>query len=377
MKAPDERDAVPAAAAPRPQPAGSAPAPAEPAVTSARITGIDLARSLAIFGMFAVHVGPTEAEGWLGGLYAVAHGRASMLFMVIAGVGVSLLAASPRISRRRARGFLLWRAALLLPLGLALQELDHGAAVILQVYAVLFLVAIPALRLPDRGVLGLAGAVATLGSAGFLWGSLSAPDVFDRGPVAWSDPAADILHGLVLSGPYPLITWLAPFLFGLWLGRRDLRSPVVRRRLLVVGTAVAVAVTVISRGLRAALGLGDEPTGWSQLALDTAHSQMPLWLIGSTAIAAVVLGVSLHLADAAPRLARPLVHTGQLALTAYVGHLLALHAAPGLLTADRVGPALVILLAFVAVSVVVATLWRAVLPRGPLEAVLHLPRWLG
>jgi uncharacterized membrane protein len=59
-----------------------------------RIPGIDLARGLAIIGMLAVHVGPTHLDGFAGRLYALPHGRASILFVLVARVGVSLLAAS-------------------------------------------------------------------------------------------------------------------------------------------------------------------------------------------------------------------------------------------------------------------------------------------
>ena len=133
-----------------------------------RIVGIDLARCLAIFGMFAVHIGPTDAQGWLGTSYAAAHGRASLLFVLVAGVGVSLLGTSPRTTGAQVRIRLLWRALLLLPLGLSLQELDHGAAVILQDYAVLFVVATVALLLPDRWLLGAAAITLPLGSIAFL-----------------------------------------------------------------------------------------------------------------------------------------------------------------------------------------------------------------
>ncbi len=338
-----------------------------------RITGIDLARCLAIFGMFAVHVGPTDADGLLGAFYRLPHGRASLLFVLVAGVGVSLLAASTRTSPMQARSKLVWRAVLLLPLGLALQELDHGAAVILQDYAVLFVVAILLLALPDPGLLGLAAVALPLGSIGFLWGRLEDPDRFARASAGLSDSFVDVLHRLVLSGPYPLITWLAPFLLGIWVGRRDLRSRAVRRHLLVWGTAVAVAAFTLSRLLQEVLGVTDDPTGWDHLVVDTPHSQMPLWVIGSTASAAAVLGAALFVAEALPRGTRPLVLAGQLALTVYVGHLLALHAAPAALTADEVLPALVLLGGFALASVVFATLWRRGFPRGPLEAVLYLP----
>jgi uncharacterized membrane protein YeiB len=353
--------------------AGS-PSP-RPEFPRARISGIDVARALAIVGMFAVHIGPTDAEGLLGYLYAAPHGRASMLFVLVAGVGVSLLAASPSNPPGRTNLKLLWRSALLLPVGLALQELDHGVSVILQDYALLFVVAMLLVPRSDRWLLRLTALAVPLGSLGYLWGKLQAPEVFTRETIALADPAGEVAHRLVLSGPYPLITWVAPFALGLWLGRCDLRSRAVRLRLLGGGTAVAVISSATSHALVAWLGDPGDPTGWDHLVVDGAHSQMPLWLVGSTAAAVAVLGGSLLAADALPRLSRPLVLTGQLALTVYIGHLLALHVGGDRFTAPDVGPAAAILLAFTLVSILFAVGWRAVFDRGPLELLLHLP-WM-
>lgn len=340
-----------------------------------RIAGIDLARALAILGMLAVHVGPTDVEGLAGTAYGLSHGRAAILFGLVAGVGVSLLAGSRSTSPLQARGKLLWRAAILLPLGLWLQTLDHNVFVILQDYALLFIVATALVGVGDRWLLALSGVSATLGSLAYLWGLIAAPDAFERRPVAWGDGAGDILHGLVLSGPYPLLTWLAPFALGIWIGRRDLRSRRLWWRLLAVGAGVGVAARAGAVVVQARLGEPGATVGWDHLLLDEPHSQMPLWVIGSTGTAVLVLGASLLVADRLPRLNWPLVATGQLAFTVYVGHLLALHLERDLLTADTVGAASLRVLGFTVAAALLATAWRALLPRGPLELVLHLP-WL-
>jgi uncharacterized membrane protein YeiB len=348
-------------------------APVETRRPTSRITGIDLARAAAILGMLAVHVGPTEGEGFAGALYAAPHGRASILFGLLAGVGVSLLAGSSRTTPAKARVTLAWRAALLLPIGLALQLLDHGALVILQDYALLFVLGLVMIAVPDRWLLALAGAFAVFGSLGFLWGTIAAPAVFDRGPIAITDPVGSIVHGLVLSGPYPLITWAAPFLLGMWLGRRDLRAPAVRMALLAGGGAAAVLAVVTSAGLVAVFGEPTETAGWDHLLLQAPHSQMPLWLIGATGSAVFVLGGALIVADRAPRLVRPLVATGQLALTVYVGHLVALHLAPDALTAEEVLSAVGLVAAFTLTAAVFASSWLAAFRRGPLEMLLRPP----
>lgn len=336
-----------------------------------RIAGVDLARALAILGMFAVHVGPTDAGGLAGRLYAAPHGRAAILFGLVAGVGVSLLAGSRTASPARARLVLAWRVALLLPAGLALQLLDHGVFVILQDYALLFLLGILVVGLADRWLLVLAGASVLLGPTGYLWGLIHGS--FSREPIELTDGVGEILHGLVLSGPYPLITWAAPFLVGMWLGRRDLRARLVRVRLLLVGGGIAVLALLASVGLAALLGDPGGAPSWLRIVSHEPHSQMPLWLLGATGSAAFVLGGSLVVAEAARRVAWPLVATGQLALTVYVGHLLALHLAPEALKADEVGGAAALVAGFAAASAVAAVAWRAVFARGPLEVVLRPP----
>jgi hypothetical protein len=60
---------------------------------SDRVVGLDVARALAIIGMFGAHVGVvaddvgSSPSTWLG----VVNGRSSILFAVLAGVAVALL----------------------------------------------------------------------------------------------------------------------------------------------------------------------------------------------------------------------------------------------------------------------------------------------
>ena len=339
-----------------------------------RVRGIDLARAVAIIGMFAAHVRPrSDPVGLAETLYAIPYGRAAVLFGLVAGVGVSLLAASPRATGTRTTLLLLWRAAILLPAGLALQHLDHGVFVILADYALLFVAAAVLVRLPDTWLLAVTAAAAAAGPVTYRWGELHRPAVFTRDPVLWGDPIPEILHGLVLSGPYPLITWLAPFAFGMWLGRRNLRSRRGALTLSIAGATIAVGCWYLpDLAARFAPGV-DTDTGWWFLLNPEPHSQTPAWLIGSTASAAAALGLCLLVAAAVPRLSWPLTAAGQLAFTLYVLQLVALHLAPDALRDEEVAGALLILAGFTAVSAVLAVAWRAVFPRGPAEYVLRLP----
>jgi len=84
----------------------------------------------------------------------------------------------------------------------------------------------------------------------------------------------------------------------------------------------------------------------------------------------------LLLADRLPRATWPLAATGQLALTVYVGHLLLLDAHPELVEREAVPAASVSVAAFMLLAAAACTLWRAFLPRGPLEAALAAPWWI-
>jgi uncharacterized membrane protein len=352
-----------------------------------RLRGVDAARAIAVLGMVMVHFGPNpRPDTFLGDLYGVSHGRASVLFALLAGVGVALLVGgrsrgqpTNRQPTFLARGRLILRGALLLPLGLWLQQLDHGAYVILQYYTAYFLFAALVLTLPDRWLLAGGAAVLVGGPLVYLWGSMVAPAWYTGDPASLGDPAGKIFRDLLLTGKYPLITWAAPLLVGLWIGRRNLATPAVRWWLLILGLAVAVAAALASDWLIVTLGgpferLGDP--GFAVLLTDEPHSEMPLWMLGSIGSACAVLGGMLLLADRLPRATWPLVATGQLALTVYVGHLLLLDAFPELLKRDTVPEAFLTVGAFMLLAVAASTLWRAVVPRGSLEAALAAPWWI-
>lgn len=327
-----------------------------------------MARAVAIVGMVAVHIGPTDVEGLSGDAYALSHGRSVLLFVLLAGAGVSLL------DRGRSAGLtpvrLLWRALVLLPAGLALQELDHGVAVILQDYALVFVVALALRPLGDRWLLAVAGMVFVLGPLTHVSLEHAYPDVVTGYTTALSDPPGEIVRGLVATGPYPLITYLAPFALGMWIGRRDLTEARVVLWVFLVGAAVAVGVLWLGTALHDAVGT----SGWWALALDPEpHSQSLVWLTSSSGVASAVLAACVAAAALVPRAITPLVALGQLALSVYVGHLLVITAFEDVVRVDDVAGAALRLLAFTVVAALLTWGWRAVFRRGPLELALHAP----
>jgi uncharacterized membrane protein len=356
--------------------------------TSRRLAGVDVARGLALLGMAAVHIFPeASGDGSLHPAYVVAAGRAAALFAVLAGVGLALLTGS-RIgaSLRRVRLAVAVRAVLLLALGLALGSVDSPPLVILQYYALLFLVAVPLLGLPARLLAPLAAAWAVLSP---LASQLLRSTVVDPFPVA-EPGGAGLPVQLAVSGVYPVLTWTTYLLAGLAVGRLALRRPSVAVGLLLAGSALALGARVLSSALLSAAGgaaelarqtpelgrsgvdralegglFGVTPTTDERwLLVASPHSGTTLDLVGTTGSSLAVLGLCLLLTVRGAGPLFPLACAGSMTLTLYFAHVLALRTGGPLLLDDRTD----LWLLHVAAALVAATLWRPLVGRGPLEA---------
>lgn len=336
---------------------------------SRRMDGIDAARALALIGMLAVHFGPQDGRGLGGFLLWFPHGRASILFAVVAGIGMALLTADPE-RRMRGRLRLICYGLVLLPVGLILEPLDHPVAVILHHYAVFFALGACVVGLRRGSLLALALVMAVLGPAIFFAGRMSWPQVFDRGSVSVLSDPGTILIGLLFAGPYPLLTWSGALLFGIWLGRGDLRARRTAVWLVLGGLAVAAAAIVVSGVLFEMLGKPASNADWRFLFTIAAHSEMPLWLVQATALSAAAVGLMLLAARSLPFATAGFAALGRLTLTVYVVHILVMIAWPDLLVHEDTAAALWSVGLVSSVAMLLAVLWKP-LGRGPIERLMH------
>ncbi|WIB76503.1 heparan-alpha-glucosaminide N-acetyltransferase domain-containing protein [Curtobacterium sp. MCPF17_002] len=342
-------------------------------VSGIRLQGVDVARALALLGMMATHVGGIADQlDWSdpGTWAAVAHGRSSSLFAVLAGVSIGLTSGRtrppgpPAIGRVRAR--LAIRAAVVVAIGLLLMALQTPVYVILPTYGVLFLLAIPVLRVPARWLLVLAAVCAVLSPFVALG---VVPLYADAG--MW-----EVQLGLV----YPVVTFLAYVLVGLAVARAGLEARRTQVALLASGAVVAAVAYVVGNLLApvpvdAALafpgvpyaGQGSTPAeALAQLVLSPRdHSSSVVDVVGTAGVAVAVIALCTLLFDgrsrSAERVAFPLAAVGSMPLTVYAGHLVVLALLP---TSPDSGVAW----AWFAIgSVLFAMLWRRFLGRGPLE----------
>ncbi|MCM6763084.1 DUF418 domain-containing protein [Rathayibacter sp. ZW T2_19] len=323
--------------------------------SSSRIVGLDVARGIAVLGMFAAHLAPvTEEMIW--------NGRSSVLFAVLAGVSIGLMTGGARRSERPGRdtGSILLRGLYLLALGVALTLLGTPIAVILPHYGVMFALTALVLFLPRTLLAVLVVVFAVLGPVivddlvvtGGAWLRTLPPDtaLLAEQPLVW------------LTQYYPVPSWLAYVVLGLLVARCDIRSATTQRWL-VLGGAVSL---VVGYGGGMAIG-GAESV--------EAHASTTAELLGAGGVAAVAIGFLTALGQRSAvfrRLAAPLAAVGGMPLTIYSLQLVALavYLVPYEPFDFDAWRSWTLLLVFVLGSVAFAMLWRRFVGQGPLEWLL-------
>ncbi|MCC9205916.1 heparan-alpha-glucosaminide N-acetyltransferase domain-containing protein [Arthrobacter sp. zg-Y769] len=360
--------------------------------TRPRLSGVDAARGLALFGMMAIHLLPAANEDseptltWL--LFA---GKAAALFALLAGVSLAFTTRTARAERGNfltaARWSVAARAGLVTGLGLAIAYVEMDVFIILAYYGAMFLLAVPLLGVTTRTLLLAAAGFALLGPVLMqaLRDSLPAPGFDPTFTTLLTEPGVFISQ-LLLTGTYPAIPWLAYICAGLAVGRMKLDRPGVQFGLLGAGAALAAAAwfgsqlllsgpgfdrllvsepELGSRDLQDILVWGTEgylPTSsWWWLSIMAPHSTTPFDLLHTIGVAAAVLGAMLLVARYAGKALFVLSAPGRMTLTLYCAHLLFL--GTGML-ADL--PQVSLWLQ-ISAFVVFAVLWQRAGKQGPLE----------
>jgi uncharacterized protein len=319
--------------------------------------------------MYGAHVGITEPFDWAkpGSWLDVVNGRSSILFAVLAGVSIAIISGGTTPAAgtdlRTARIRILVRAVLIFAIGMLLVSLDTRIAIILPMYAVLFVAALPVLRWRPRSLFIAAGVV-----------SVVAPVVVvSISPALQSGGLQNggLLVDLLVTGHYPALIWIAFVLAGLGIGRLDLRLPSIRLRLLAVGAGLAVLGYGAGVAANQAVAASTRPVSYDirQLATVEAHSGSPFEVIGSAGFAIGVIALCL-IASAPLRIPLyPVAAVGSMALTAYTAHVVIVYFIGDSAFMQRDNG---LYLLFVLGALVVCSIWARFLGRGPLERVLTL-----
>ncbi|TQM75321.1 acyltransferase family protein [Thermopolyspora flexuosa] len=367
-----------------------------------RLLGVDLARALAIYGMFAVHVGPSpdSVEGLARTLLTFAHGRSAALFALLAGVSLVLMSGREPIGRdatgRRVRVRVAVRALILLVFGTALTLIHSTIWVVVPYYGLFFLLALPALGLAAPALVTLAALSALGGPVVTMAPLVVPPELLDT--VAAYDPLNLVSgHGLIelfLVGGFPAASWMAYVFAGMAIARLDLVAEAVRHRLVKAGAALAALgyggswlacnvftdvqarVEATAAAVEAAGGhfdVLDHGTPLERLLVALPHSSSPFEITGNIGVAILVLVAAITLLEARPGLrgpAGPVLAVGTMSLTVYVVHILLIRYVD---VEAHLGSPTTVLAVFVVAATLFAVAWKRVFRRGPLEFLLHFP----
>ncbi|GAA3589779.1 heparan-alpha-glucosaminide N-acetyltransferase domain-containing protein [Klugiella xanthotipulae] len=352
-----------------------------------RIVGLDVARGLAVLGMFGAHllVIPGDLDwGATDTWPAIVNGRSSILFAVLAGVSIAIISGRTRpvegVPLLQARVRILTRAALIVLIGGLLEALFTPVAIILGAYGLLFVAAVPFLRWSAPNLF-VAAAVSAL-----LMPILNSFAIIGMREAELGDSAVTTV---LFSGSYPATIWITFMLLGLGVGRLTLESPTVQLRLGLVGVGLAALGYGVGSFVWAAVSASGTFFG-KPLDLDSSamtgsasgaslepanyfsalpHTGSTFEVVGSSGFALAVIALCLW---AGPRLRValfPLAATGAMALTAYSAHVFVVMWAErnDLLWLDN---ALFFWLA--GGTLVFCTGWTLTLGRGPLERLLTM-----
>ena len=336
-----------------------------------RIAGIDLARGIAVVGMFAAHLLWIDPFDWRDSStwVDIANGRSSILFAVLAGVSIGLVTGGRTPvsgpARERASARLAIRALCIWVIGVLLILTQVPVYVILPAYAILFILTLPLLRARPAFLFGLAAVL------GLVMPWVQA--LIGLLPFWTTRLGGEI--GLLFGVNYPFTVWITFVVAGLGIGRLDLRALGTQAALAFVGAGLAM----VSYALAAAFPA--PPDSYLSLVWTAdAHSDGLLEVFGSGGFAIAVLGICLLLcrpwwrgAGLGPIgwIALPLRAVGSMPLSAYAGQIVAwwlLQPEPLAGESDLgafrdLDP----FLPFVAWTIIACTAWALLVGRGPLE----------
>ncbi len=346
-------------------------------LAGSRLEGLDLARFLAFAGMVIVNFGLVFAadgssHGWAGAVISLFEGRSAATFVVLAGIGFSLMTRDGK--KIEAFPVLLKRAGFLMVIGL-LNMLIFPAD-ILHFYAVYFLLGLVFIRLNSGALLLAMGFIILFATAalfridyetGWNWTDYSYRDF-------WS--VEGFLRNLMYNGFHPVLPWFAFLLFGFLLARLPLHETRTQCRMIAGGAALAAVSAIVSHALTGNATI--QSIGLADVFHIKPMPPGPLYMLSGLGTASVLIGSALwfdaHCKGTVRHLLSPFLAAGRMTLSLYAGHILIGMLVLVMLGFENSGQAEIALVAsavFIVLSVIFAGFWMRSFKAGPIELLMR------
>jgi len=308
--------------------------------------------------------------------------RFAALFVLVAGIGVSLMTRSSRETNnklllRADRLRLARRGALLLLVGYFFEKVWPGT--ILFYYGAYFIVAASIFAAPTRRVLGV-GVAAAVAAATIAWWRTD--QMFDLNFTSWLAPPKidsprNLLIRLFVSYTHPLFPWLLFLAVGIVLGRHMQQFAKFRARLMLWSALIVASTYIASHLLSPSPALGPHDRTIAKLLSTDPLDRGLAYSVGTLATALFAFGALSLLVSAVGNSApmQLLSRAGQMSLTIYIAHIFFFNIVVHKLHwvgATGLDSAIVLALVFYAAAIPLSATWRKYAGRGPAERLYRL-----
>jgi uncharacterized protein len=352
-----------------------------------RIIGFDLARAYAIFGMFIVNFnfcfGSFEDQTTLGQFLNIFVGNSTAIFIICAGMGVSLMTNriaeySPR-EKEKFKSVILKRSWVLFVLGLLLY--NWWPADILHFYGGYMHIAAFILFVPRKYF--LIAAIAAIIVFHLLLFIIPVWTSWDLNTFMYADfwSIKGFFRNTLYNGWNSIFPWIAYFLLGMWLGRIDWQTPKIRQTIFTIG----LIFFLLFEGIRKyALYKQVDQNILDYIMYDYFPPYLPFMII-TASFALMVIIICIWIGDKFHKsvVVSWLSDAGKMTLTNYVQHItigmLILQAITGLKytgllqTHQHIAPKYILIysIAYFMSSVIFSRLWTKKFKHGPLELLMR------
>lgn len=288
-----------------------------------RLLALDAVRGLAVIGMFIQHFALQPWSNFVSG-------NTMILFILCSGISYSMMAqgmwkrgTTEHVFRAR----VLARALFIDLIGYLILMLNGPFGVVLQAYAMLFLLALPLAKCSTKHLI-VSSAVSFCACPPVMLVGMSLLE----GTALLSD---------IAGGPLSAIAWLPVFVTGMVIGRLNLRSNKTTLRLIGIGAAVALPVKLFAVSVLPGIyqsfcnwlalfsSSASMPDAyapwpkntlaplWQMLFIDTPQGGSAFELLIGTGGSMILLASALLLERKLTLLYRPFANVGKAALTLY------------------------------------------------------------
>lgn len=352
-----------------------------------RIEGLDFARALALFGMFIVNFTALTAANGKGSAGLIAfmdlfEGRASALFVLLAGIGTTLMTKKALESNDQSllkakQKTIQKRALFLFITGLILYTIGWTGD-ILHYYAIYMLLAAMLLKYSYKIIIVIITLVLIVTEYIQLnfdylkgWNSQA---LFIEYEDFWS--ISGFFRHLFYNGYHPIFPWVCFFLIGLLIGRLHLRKNSHRMALLVGSVLLLLSTELASKWL---IKIAQTVIDYESAEFIFQTGPVPpnvFYILSNAASAILIIVLAIYLCEkcAQSKLKDVLVTTGQMSFTHYVSHIfigIILLVALNKIENGTLLFTLIFSISFFIASMIFSSAWHKKFSRGPVEMLMR------